>query len=53
MLEAIESEDFEALPARPYLRGFLVSYSSFLGLDGDNVTRDYLFIYDKWKERRK
>lgn len=52
MLEAIESEDFEALPARPYLRGFLVSYSSFLGLDGDHVTRDYLFIYDKWKEGR-
>lgn len=33
-LEALEDERFEDLPAAVYVRGFLRSYGSYLGLDG-------------------
>jgi cytoskeletal protein RodZ len=40
MIEAIERDDLHALPARPYLRGFLAAYGRELGLDpADTVTR--------------
>jgi DnaJ-class molecular chaperone len=50
ILEAIEKEDYAALPARPYLRGFLVLYANLLELDSDIVVRDYLSTYDSWKK---
>lgn len=40
MIEALESDDVRALPARPYLRGFVAAYGRELGLDpADAVTR--------------
>lgn len=33
-LEALEHDDFEALPNRSWARGFLVAYANRLGLDG-------------------
>jgi cytoskeletal protein RodZ len=40
MIEAIERDDLHALPARPYLRGFVAAYGRELGLDpADAVTR--------------
>ena len=32
-IEAIEAEDFDALPAPVYVRGFLRSYSNYLRVD--------------------
>lgn len=36
-LEALETENFEALPAPVYARGFLATYARHLGLDPDEV----------------
>ncbi len=33
-LQALENEQFEALPAEPYIKGFLRTYADYLGLDG-------------------
>ena len=40
-LEAIESEEWEALPGGVYTRGFIRAYGSYLGMDGDRLARDY------------
>jgi hypothetical protein len=40
-LHALESETFHALRGDVYVRGFLRSYSSYLGLDADRVVTDY------------
>lgn len=36
-LEALESEDWPALPAAPFARGFIASYAQYLGLDPNAV----------------
>lgn len=41
-LRAIESDDFAALPALVYTRGFLQQIAKLLGLDSAQVTRTYL-----------
>jgi hypothetical protein len=40
-LRALEEEDFDALPAETYVRGFLRSYAEFLGLDGQLYVDEY------------
>ena len=40
-LRAIEAEDWEALPEAVYARGFIRTYASFLGLDGERLADDY------------
>jgi hypothetical protein len=40
-LRAIEDEDWDALPGGVYTRGFIRTYASFLGLDGDRLAADY------------
>lgn len=42
ILELIEEERFETLPALVYLKGFLRGYAQFLGLDPQKVAEDYL-----------
>jgi len=41
-LKAIENDDFAALPALVYTRGFLQQIAKHLGLDSAQVTRTYL-----------
>jgi flagellar biosynthesis protein FlhG len=41
-LKAIENDDFAALPALVYTRGFLQQVAKLLGLDSAQVTRTYL-----------
>lgn len=36
-LQALESDDFEALPNRAWARGFLVTYANRLGLEGETL----------------
>jgi cytoskeletal protein RodZ len=45
-LESIEQETFRKLPARPYIRGFLVLYAKALGCDAERLASDYLKRYD-------
>ena len=40
-LEALEREEFDALPAPVYCRAFLRTYAQYLGLDGNEILRLY------------
>lgn len=44
-LRAIEAEEYGALPAVVYLRGFVAEVAKFLRLDTEQVTRTYLRRY--------
>jgi curved DNA-binding protein CbpA len=45
-IEGIEEENFKKLPARPYIRGFLVLYAKAIGYEPDRIVSDYLKRYD-------
>jgi cytoskeleton protein RodZ len=47
-LRAIESEEWDVLPGGVYTRGFIRTYASFLGLDGDRLAEDYRENVEKW-----
>jgi cytoskeleton protein RodZ len=40
-LRAMENEEWDVLPGGPYARGFIRTYATFLGLDGDRLADDY------------
>jgi len=40
-LQAIENEDWDALPGGAYTRGFIRTYALYLGLDGERLAEDY------------
>jgi cytoskeletal protein RodZ len=42
ILEALEQSDFSKLPAPVYVRGFVKMCAEYLGLDGDELARDFL-----------
>lgn len=48
-LKAIESNDFEALPAAVYIRGFVAEYAKVLGLDAKLVADSYMDFYRKYR----
>jgi hypothetical protein len=48
-LENIEQENFEALPAEVFTRGFVVAYARHLALDVETVVADYMQRYNDWK----
>ena len=41
VLEAIEAEDHERLPAEVFVRGFIRSYAKTVGADGERAVRSY------------
>ena len=45
-LQFVEEENFKKLPARPYIRGFLMLYAKALGCDAERLAGDYLKRYD-------
>ena len=54
-LRALEEEDFDALPADTYVRGFLRAYAEFLGLDGKLYVDEYTSRFvagDEWQPLR-
>lgn len=40
-LAAIENEEWDALPGGVYTRGFIRTYASYLGMDGERIVDDY------------
>jgi cytoskeleton protein RodZ len=40
-LQALEEENFDALPAQTYVKGFLRTYADYLGLDGQLYVDEY------------
>jgi hypothetical protein len=51
-IRALEEEDFDALPADTYARGFLRTYADYLGLDGEIYVDEYAsrFHNDEWED---
>jgi len=48
LLEKLEDQDFSYLPATVYIRGFIVQYAKFLGLDDpDGIAVRYLARMDR------
>ena len=45
-LDYIEAEEYAKLPARPYLRGFIMLYAKALGCDAERMAGDYMKRYD-------
>lgn len=48
-LIAIETNDFAALPAAVYTRGFVAEYARVLGLDAVKVTKSFMALYAKYR----
>jgi DnaJ-class molecular chaperone len=51
ILEWIEEEAFEKLPALVYLKSFLKSYAQSLGLDSQKVIEEYLRFMEESKKK--
>jgi cytoskeleton protein RodZ len=47
-LGAIENEEWDVLPGGVYTRGFIRTYASFLGLDGERLVEDYRASVERW-----
>jgi curved DNA-binding protein CbpA len=45
-VEGIEEETYKNLPARPYLRGFLILSAKAIGYESDRIVTDYMKRYD-------
>lgn len=41
LLHALEGDDYDELPAMPFVRGFVLSYTRYLGLDAHHVMSQY------------
>ena len=41
-LRAMENEEWDVLPGGPYTRGFIRTYASYLGLDGERLADEYM-----------
>ena len=48
-IEAIEADDFDALPEPTYVRGYLRSYSQLLSVDPEQVIKTYNNAIGGWK----
>ena len=46
-LLALEAEDFEVLPARVFVQGYVKQYAKILGLDGAQVVHSYMKKYSR------
>ncbi len=51
ILEWIEEENSDRLPAKVYLKGFLKGYAQCLGLDPKKVVEDYLHAMEPAKKK--
>lgn len=46
----IENENFDELPARIYLKGFIVSYAKYLGIDAEKVANTIIERFEIWQQ---
>ncbi|MEW6056702.1 MAG: RodZ domain-containing protein [Bdellovibrionota bacterium] len=52
LLHALESDNYDALPAKPFVRGFVASYTRYVGLDHREVlTRFESYLEEKSGKR--
>jgi curved DNA-binding protein CbpA len=45
-VEGIEAENYQKLPVRPYLRGFMFSYARAIGYEPHRIVSDYMKRYN-------
>ena len=45
----IENEKFDELPARIYLKGFILSYARYLGLDAEKISNSIIERFEIWQ----
>ena len=48
----IENENFDELPARIYLKGFILSYAKYLGLDGEKIANTIIERFEIWQQSK-
>jgi curved DNA-binding protein CbpA len=48
-LRALEENEFDALPAAVYVRGFVSEYARVFGLDPELVAKGYLVLYRRYR----
>lgn len=49
-LNNIETEDFQHLPPRIYVRAYISAYGKYFSLDDRKVTKDYMTLYSDWEK---
>lgn len=49
-LRLLEAEEWSKLPAMVYVKGFIVQYAKFLGLDSKRIVKDLVSRYEKSKD---
>lgn len=52
-VQAIEEENFDALPQFAFVRGFVVNYAKFLELNADEFVREFENIYPESKRTKR
>ena len=52
-VEALENNQFEVIPGEVYVKGFLLTYSSYLGLDSRHLLEEYKKTYQSPPIRRE
>ncbi len=50
--EAIETENFEKLPAPVYIRGFVTEFARYLKIDPERAVFDFMAKYDAYKRKK-
>jgi len=53
LLEAIESGKWDELPGEVYIRGFIIRYAQYLGLDGNQLIEPYIQFANKQETKNK
>jgi cytoskeletal protein RodZ len=49
-IQAMENEDFDVMPSPAYVKGFLRTYASYLGLDADLILEEYKSRFEPSEE---
>lgn len=49
-VEAIEAHDFDNLPAKAFVRGFVINYAKLVGLDEEQLAKDLMAAYPNNQE---
>jgi cytoskeleton protein RodZ len=52
ILYALESNQYESLPALPFVRGFVKNYAKFMGVDGNQLLEEYKVYMEKQSKQR-
>lgn len=48
-LDALEKEEYDAIPGSVFVKGFIRNYGDYIGLDGQSLVREYKISYEQWR----